>query len=252
MVPVRGNMLDALAFEEVSCDWYVVDRRGGKGVVAEFRTPRGFFFHSTNAFEEGGDVVCEAVWYDDAEILYSLYYEVLKNEGGKAAEFWAEREYGPRLTRFRFPVEKGAPGASKEVRAEGGMVQPELEIRGPHAGELPTYNPRWALRRHRYVYGVASRGLSTLFDAIVKTDTEARRAVMWRAPSGHTPGEAIFVARPGGVEEDDGVLLSVVLDGPAGGSYLLCLDARTMEEVGRAEVGFAVGFGFHGRLVGAK
>ena len=46
--------------------------------------------------------------------------------------------------------------------------------------------------------------------------------------------------------EDDGVLLSVVLDGPAHTSYLLCLDARTMEELGRAEADFAIGAGFHG------
>lgn len=52
--------------------------------------------------------------------------------------------------------------------------------------------------------------------------------------------------RPGGVKEDDGVLLSVVLDGFSRKSYLLCLDARTMLEMGRAEMDFAVGFGFHG------
>ena len=51
---------------------------------------------------------------------------------------------------------------------------------------------------------------------------------------------------PEGTEEDDGVLLSVVLDGLRGKSYLLCLDARTMKEMGRAETDVVVGFGFHG------
>lgn len=257
MVPIKGNILEALAFEEVPCDWYVVDRRGDKGVVGEFRTPRGFFFHSVNAWEEGGDVVTEAVWYDDAEILYSLYYEVLRDEGGKGAEFWKDRELNARLTRYRLPVASGVGGKNGEngeskVRVEDGIIQPELEIAGPLAGELPTYNTRYATRKHRYVYGVASRGLSTMFDAIAKTDTAEGSAVLWRPERGHTPGEAIFVARPGAAAEDDGVLLSVVLDGLRGRSYLLCLDAGTMEEVGRAEVGFAVGFGFHGRLVAPK
>jgi len=49
--------------------------------------------------------------------------------------------------------------------------------------------------------------------------------------------------------EDDGVLLSVVLDGPAGKSYLLVLDAQTMTEVGRAQLDGVVGFGFHGTHV---
>ena len=47
-------------------------------------------------------------------------------------------------------------------------------------------------------------------------------------------------------DEDRGVLLSAVLDGIGGRSYLLCLDARTMREVGRADVDGVVGFGFHG------
>ena len=51
---------------------------------------------------------------------------------------------------------------------------------------------------------------------------------------------------PEGGGEDEGVLLSVVLDGFRERSYLLCLDARTMREVGRADLGAVVGFGFHG------
>ena len=68
----------------------------------------------------------------------------------------------------------------------------------------------------------------------------------------HTPGEAIFVPDPDRNEEDGGFLLSVILDGEKGTSYLLCLDAENMQEVGRAEVGAAVGFGFHGCHVAHK
>jgi torulene dioxygenase len=48
------------------------------------------------------------------------------------------------------------------------------------------------------------------------------------------------------VDEDDGVLLSVVLDGFKETSYLLCLDARTMKELERAECDGAVGIGTYG------
>lgn len=260
-IPFGGNVLDALRFEDAPCVWYVVDRRGGKGVVGEFRTPRGFFFHSVNAWDEDGDVVCEMVDYENTDILYSFYYDVMMNREGKGEKFWKEKGGNIRLARYRFPLSRG--NGNKEV------VEPFMVIPGPRCGELPTYNTRFATRPHRFVYGVASRGLSTLFDCIVKTDTKDGSAVLWRGPAGHTPGEPIFVPRPvggqkvGGVvdgkgeeseedmAEDDGVLLSVVLDGASGKSYLLCLDAGTLEEVGRAECGFAVAFGFHGRLVRA-
>lgn len=52
--------------------------------------------------------------------------------------------------------------------------------------------------------------------------------------------------------EDDGVLLTVVLDGSAGNSYLLVLDARDLREVGRAHVDGVIGFGFHGTFVGGE
>lgn len=43
-----------------------------------------------------------------------------------------------------------------------------------------------------------------------------------------SPGEAIFLPDPEGKGEgeDEGILLSVVLDGVAGKSYLLVLDAK--------------------------
>ena len=66
----------------------------------------------------------------------------------------------------------------------------------------------------------------------------------------HSPGEAIFLPHPEGREEDEGILLSVVLDGTRGKSYLLILDAREFTEVGRAEMESVVGFGFHGAHVG--
>ena len=52
--------------------------------------------------------------------------------------------------------------------------------------------------------------------------------------------------RPGGRREDDGVLLSVVLDAGRRTSFLLVLDARDMSELGRAAVPHHIPFGFHG------
>lgn len=76
---------------------------------------------------------------------------------------------------------------------------------------------------------------------------------MW-SEQGHTPGETIFVANPNSTKgaEDDGVLLSVVLDGHNAKSYLLCLDARDLKEVARAEMDSVVPLGFHGKYIGGK
>ena len=57
----------------------------------------------------------------------------------------------------------------------------------------------------------------------------------------------MFVATPGAADEDDGVILSVVLDAKKASSFLLILDASSFRELARAEVSHHIPFGFHGQ-----
>ena len=63
------------------------------------------------------------------------------------------------------------------------------------------------------------------------------------------PGEPVFVSGPQARDEDEGVVLSVVLDADRGNSFLLILDAQSFGEVARAEVPQHIPFGFHGEYV---
>jgi carotenoid cleavage dioxygenase-like enzyme len=79
----------------------------------------------------------------------------------------------------------------------------------------------------------------------VKVDVRERGIVAWSAPDAY-PGEPLFVARPGATDEDDGVVLSVILDARGEHSYLVVLDGRSFEELARADVPHHIPFGFHG------
>ena len=59
-------------------------------------------------------------------------------------------------------------------------------------------------------------------------------------------GELVFAEAPNPQAEDDGVVLSVVLNADKGSSFLLVLDAHTFEEIGRAEIPHHIPYGFHG------
>jgi carotenoid cleavage dioxygenase-like enzyme len=136
----------------------------------------------------------------------------------------------PRLRRFHLPLDGG------DARAEDLCDEP-MEL------------PRIAYRTHngvpyRYAYANGTRG-HTWLDQIVKADVHERSAQTWSAP-GEYPGEPVFVARPGAEAEDDGVLLSVVLDSAAQRSYLLVLDASDLSELARAEAPHVIPYGFHG------
>jgi carotenoid cleavage dioxygenase-like enzyme len=115
--------------------------------------------------------------------------------------------------------------------------------------DLPRINyMRCNERPYRYTWGVGSRG--GWLDQIVKADVEERRSNVW-AEEGCYPGEPVFVAAPDAEAEDEGVLLSVVLDGGRGTSFLLVLDAGSLEELARAEAPHHIPFGFHGQFARA-
>src|SRR5208282_1010832 len=111
--------------------------------------------------------------------------------------------------------------------------------------ELPTISPSNLLRPNKFAYGTSNRGLSSLWDSIVKVDLEALHENPSNPPEGTikryerpkcTPSEPIFVPRPGAMKEDDGVVLMIELDGVKGRSALVVIDAQSFEEIGRAEV----------------
>jgi torulene dioxygenase len=201
----------------------VVDRRGGEGVVAEFESPASFCFHSTNAWQEINkegqtDVLCELVEFENMDVLHKFYYENLTSAGVNTVNFNAQKGETsiPRLARYRLRnIEskwlKGSNHGEGVKKAKLELTVPKLKV-----GELPIINSSFATKEHRYVYGVVNRGYPSFMDGICKTDTKTGEAVYWDE-KGCTPGEAIFVANPemvgksGG--EDEGVLLSVVLDG---------------------------------------
>ena len=258
-VPWNGNIVDAIEPFDRSklCKWFIVDRRRGRGVVATLETPAGFFFHSINSFEDHNkstgdkDVFCDLVEYPSTDIIRAFEMDVLLNRKNKEESYLNdEQRVGnclPRIVRRRFRVPADQTGKRSEMDSER-----VLEIKAPHAGELPTINPNYATKKYRYVYSLANRGYSTLHDIIVKTDLVTRQTLCWQGPKSHTPGEAIFVPRPkqsgdrDDDDEDDGVLLSVILDGLNKTSYLVCIDAKTMQELGRAVCDWAIGHGFHG------
>jgi torulene dioxygenase len=208
--------------DNLKTKWFVIDRHGDKGVVGEFETDAGFFFHSVNAFEERDDqdvrdgtvsLFCDVVQYPSTDIIFGMYLDVIMNRNDGMKNFWNKpnkiETANPVLIRHRVRVplpEIESTVATPVVKA--GTKIPILTaeqifgIVGPHCGELPTYNPLYKTKRIRYVYAMTQRGRSSLLDSIVKTDMDTQEALIWNNPKGHSPSEAIFVPRPGGTEED--------------------------------------------------
>jgi carotenoid cleavage dioxygenase-like enzyme len=203
---------------ELGTRFHLFDRQTGEH-AGPFETEARFAFHHVNSFEDGEELVIDLCTYPDATIVEDLYLERLR--AGKPTT-------PAQLERFRL-----SPGSGRVVSER--LVEDGVE--------LPRINyGRCNARPYRYVWGA---GLGTgWFDRITKVDVVERRSTHW-AQDGCFPGEPVFVAAPEAGGEDEGVLLSVVL-GPDGTSFLLVLDAASLEELARAEVPHHIPFGFHG------
>ena len=132
--------------------------------------------------------------------------------------------------------------------ANGGVTrQPVARATDPQA-EFLNVNPAYLKKEARYVYALGGMPYSD-GSFLLKADADDATAAgerRWGPHPGHWPSEPVFVPRPGGADEDDGVLLSVVIDSTGeGASYLLVLDGATLDEVARVAAPHVVNVGLH-------
>lgn len=192
-----------------------------------------FSFHHVNAFEQGRELIVDMAAYEDASILDSLYMDRLRTTPPPPSA-------RARLRRYCLSLDHGR--VAEEQLSDTAIELPRIDYRERNG------------RPYRYVYGVGIDDGGDddptdldFVNELTKVDVENGESRSW-SEAGAYPGEPVFVPSPEPDRgEDDGVLLSVVLDGLGSGSYLLVLDARSLEEIGRARVPHDIPFGFHGQ-----
>jgi carotenoid cleavage dioxygenase-like enzyme len=132
-----------------------------------------------------------------------------------------------------------------------GRSHAELERLSDVGFEFPSTNyQRVSGRDYRFAWGAADgpQAGGTYPSSIVKVDVRTGSSSVF-SDGEHVYGEPVFVARPGGSDEDDGVLLSVGTSQRTDSSALAIIDARTMALVAKAEVPRPIPLGFHGSFV---
>ncbi|KAJ8791180.1 hypothetical protein J1605_020743 [Eschrichtius robustus] len=127
-------------------------------------------------------------------------------------------------------------------------LEPEVLFSGPRqAFEFPQINyQKYGGKPYTYAYGL---GLNHFVPdrQLCKLNVKTKETWVWQEPDSY-PSEPIFVSHPDALEEDDGVVLSVVVSPGAGQkpAYLLILNAKDLSEVARAEVEINIPVTFHG------
>ena len=212
---------------------HVLDRKSG-AVRTHVMEPF-FFFHVCNSFDLDGDnggVSVDVCVFDDPEILTSLSLARLTDES-------LARDLPPsRICRLTLPT-SGAPSLTPldDEDVSGGFA------------DLPTIHPDSAGNSaYRFVWGIGASRPTTVSNRLVKSDVTGGGGDAAFEVEGMLPGEPLFVPRPDGAAEDDGVLLSMGSD-PDGGSSLYVLCAAEMRLLARCRSPEPLPAGFHGEWV---
>lgn len=203
---------------------WVIDRSNGK-TVAHFETDPFFSFHHVNAWEEGDELVMDLNAYDDASIVEKYYLKELEKPGSRLP-FGTLRRY-----RMNLRTKKIAHHTISEACIELPRIDYERFNTDGNYG-------------HTYGVSIHPSKREGFYNSIVSINTKNGDTLYWNE-EGCYPGEPCFVPRPGSKTDNDGVLLSIVLDAKKKNSFLLLLDAANLTEIARATVPEAIVYGFH-------
>lgn len=196
--------------------FHVIDRKDGRK-LRTFETEPFFCFHHVNAYEERDTLVVDLIRHPDAKIVFG--------DPGTTS--------GRRLERFRLDLNHSVITSEK-------VIDTLLEL--PRINDARIHG-----LSYQYVYGVGFRYPTDHQASIplIKAQVQTGAVLEWSEP-GTLAGEPVFVPRPESEAEDDGILLSVVIDEARGHSFLLVLDARDLHEVARSDPLHLIPYGLHG------
>lgn len=244
-VDVAGMLTDGALAPHLNFDaeeptrFFVVSREHGR-LVGEFECDAFASFHHVNAFEEtdGTAVHVDVCRYERPDVIEQFY---LRNLRQRPADWFAPV----------VPVRYSLRGLATTADAPVARGEADARALCAHRLELPCVAPAVEGRAYRFAYGVSHDAThdDMLANTLVKVDMATGERRAWQAER-CSVGEPTFIPDPDDGAEDAGSLVSVVVDARRGTSFLVVLDARTMEEVCRADTPETVPHAFHGLYLG--
>ncbi|XVE53742.1 hypothetical protein DITRI_Ditri03aG0027200 [Diplodiscus trichospermus] len=214
---------------------HVMCKASGK-IVASVEVPLYVTFHFINAYEEEDEdgrvtaIIADCCEHNaDTTILDKLRLQSLRSFNGEDVLPDA------RVGRFTIPLDGSTYGKLESA------LDPDEHGRGM---DMCSINPANLGKKYRYAYACGAQRPCHFPNTLTKLDFVKKKAKNWH-DKGAVPSEPFFVARPGAIEEDDGIVISLISE-KNGSGYALLLDGSTFEEIARAKLPYGLPYGLHG------
>ncbi|MBM3504863.1 MAG: 9-cis-epoxycarotenoid dioxygenase [Alphaproteobacteria bacterium] len=231
MAALKAGRWRVIFDRELPARFGILPRRGGAQDVRWFEASPCYVYHTTNAWEDGDEIVLLACRYADP------WPEANNQLPDDLARMMATLRLDTRHHVWRFNLKTGA------CREQ--TIDPDRNT------EFPSINLNVRGRRSRYCYNVSIKDSPTLlFDGLVKYDERGGASRHDFGP-GRFGSESPFAPRASNRQEDDGYVVSFVYDADADRSEAVVIDAQdfTKPPVARIELPQRVPLGFHATWV---
>ncbi|MFA6113531.1 MAG: carotenoid oxygenase family protein [Sphingomonas sp.] len=208
---LKRDIHAARLHEGVPARFALIPRHGGPDEIRWFEAEPTYVLHFLNAYEEGDEVVMDGYFQEDPTPA------PLENADGYGhlMAYVDEHSFRPKLHRWRFNL---ADGTTREERLDERIL------------EFGMINQRVAGRKHRYIYSTTSKPGWFLFNGFVKHDLETGDSWELMLEDGRYASEAPFAPRTGAIDEDDGYLVSFIIDENRGTSECVLIDCKRFED----------------------
>jgi len=220
-----------VAFDtELPSRFGVLPRHAEGSEVRWFELPPSYIYHTINAYEDGDEIVMYACRIENP--IPTLPPD---QDPGVPRLYFLRLE--PYLTRYRFNM---TTGEAREEKLDDVMSEfPRMNDDRLGAKARYSYNPRVAPQP------------TLLFDAVMKYDLESGAKTVHEYGDGRFGDEPVFVPRPGGTDEDDGWLVTMVRTPADDKHEIEVWPAQDMaaEPIARVQIPRHVPVGFHAAWV---
>ncbi len=192
--------------------------------MQNIQTKPFFFLQQINAYELNSNIIMDLVTYENPSIIESYRLEKIFN---------SEHSFDDSgITRFEIDLDK------QKIKQT---------VLTKKTTKVPTINTNCCMKKHQFVWATGSDNVQDYTNQLKKIDVCTSKEIIWQQKGCYTR-DPIFVQKPNAKTEDDGIILSVVLDAQKKQTFLIVLDGQSCKEIGRATIAHPIPFTLHGKF----
>eukprot|EP00931_Biecheleriopsis_adriatica_P029357 TRINITY_DN17442_c0_g1_i1.p1 TRINITY_DN17442_c0_g1~~TRINITY_DN17442_c0_g1_i1.p1 ORF type:complete len:531 (+),score=116.10 TRINITY_DN17442_c0_g1_i1:75-1667(+) len=213
----------------------VVPIDGGKEAFRELPSDDLLYFvHTVNSYENDTDIVIDLTT-DSRNPFISEALVIAANLNKTARD---SNSFGV-VKRFVIPLDVQKPISSSVISDQAGHT------------DFAKANPLMQSKKHCFYWGVKWFHDSTSYAsmAVIKRDVcSDAPELVWHVENWYPSEPTMIPSTEPGAQEDEGLLIFTALDGPGNQTFLVTVDAHSMEEVSKVGPFPRIGFTTHGQF----